>query len=320
MSRINNSHKTLYFLTGPTGVGKTALAINWAREHGAEILSCDSLLFYQGMDIGTAKPTQEEMGGVVHHGIDVVPVSQPFNIKDYVELARGVIDSVVARGKKVLVVGGSGFYLKSFFAPVVDDIEVSEEIQKKIEEMFHNRGLGGVLEELMKLNPGGVGDLDIRNPRRVIKALGRCRASERGLLELKREFESQEVPFTDYEKKVFILECDPEILRERIRQRVFRMMDRGLIEEVKALKDKGIEKNPSAAGAIGYREVLSWLQENREGVNVRGGGGEFAKLGEGIILNTHQLIAKQRKWFRTQVRGEVIHWGEGIHSDLILEK
>jgi len=285
--------RVLYLLTGPTGVGKTALALQWAEANNAEILSCDSLLFYQGMDIGTAKPSREEQMRVLHHGIDVCPVDQQFNIKSYIHLAREVVSSVQRRGKKLLIVGGSGFYLKAFLAPVVDDIAVSDALNKEVLELYEQSGLEGLMVELLKLNPKGVGDLDVLNPRRVIKALVRCRASGKDLLELKASFEEQKSPFADYEKKVCILDRCSEALKERIRRRVFEMIELGLIDEVQSLIPQGIEKNPSAANAIGYHETIDW---HKKGMSSE------ADLAEVIILNTNKLVAKQRKWFRTQIK------------------
>lgn len=285
--------KLLYLLTGPTGVGKTALALQWAEANNAEILSCDSLLFYQGMDIGTAKPSCKEQLQVPHHGIDIRPIDQQFNIKSYIDLAKEVVSSVERREKKLLIVGGSGFYLKAFLAPVVDDIAVSDALNKEVLALYEQSGLSGLMSELLKLNPRGVGDLDVLNHRRVIKALLRCKASGKDLLELKASFETQKSPFADYEKKVCILDRNPEVLKERIRRRVFHMIDLGLIDEVQSLIPQGIEKNPSAANAIGYRETIDWLKK-----------GMFNKvdLAEAIILNTNKLVAKQRKWFRTQIK------------------
>ncbi|HKB90257.1 MAG TPA: isopentenyl transferase family protein, partial [Opitutaceae bacterium] len=117
--------KVLYILTGCTAVGKTEWALRWAEAHRAEIVSCDSVLFYRGMDIGTAKPTVAERARVPHHLIDIVEVDQPFDVIQYSALARKAVDEIAAKGKPVLVTGGSGFYLKAFFGPISDEIEIS---------------------------------------------------------------------------------------------------------------------------------------------------------------------------------------------------
>src|SRR5687767_3257495 len=122
----------LHVLTGPTAVGKTEWALRWAEEHRGEIVSCDSLLFYRGMDIGTAKPTAAERARVPHHLIDVCAVTERMDITEYVKLARRAVLEIQARGHEVLVTGGSGFYLKAFFAPVADTIEVPPQIRDQV--------------------------------------------------------------------------------------------------------------------------------------------------------------------------------------------
>ncbi len=286
--------KILYFLTGPTASGKTALGVQWAKANDAEILSCDSLLFYKGMDIGTAKPCELEQQGVKHHGIDMASIDEQFDVKSYCDFSKTVIDDAYERGKKLLILGGSGFYLKSFFVPVVDDIEVSESFNNYVLSLYEEEGLMRIVTELYKLNPDGLGDLDVCNPRRVQKALIRCLGTGKSLLELKKSFDKQAIPFPEFEKKVIILDRDPDILKDRIRSRVFNMLNFGLIDEVKRLVVQGIEKNPSAASAIGYRETIRWLKSGHENED---------DLSEAIILSTNKLVAKQRKWFRTQIKG-----------------
>ena len=117
----------IHVLSGCTAVGKTEWALRWAEAHDAEIISCDSLLFYRHMDIGTAKPTPVELGRVPHHLIDVAAASEPMDITRYIALVRAALESISARGRMVLVTGGSGFYLKSFFAPVADEVAVPAE-------------------------------------------------------------------------------------------------------------------------------------------------------------------------------------------------
>lgn len=281
----------LYFLTGPTGVGKTALSLAAAKTLGAEILSADSLCFYRGMDIGTAKPTWAERAEVPHHGIDLVEASEQYSVEAYARLARSVVADCAARERHVLVVGGSGFYLKSFFVPVQDGIETPAEIRAEVAALFAQAGLPGLLAELAPYDAGQVAVLDRQNPRRVMKALERCRAVGRPLVELQAAFAALPEPYADSTKHVCLLERPPEELRSRVRARVAAMLAAGLVEEVEALRVAGFEANPSAAGAIGYRETLAMLR------------GELARedLAELIAVHTDQLIRKQRIWFRRQV-------------------
>jgi tRNA dimethylallyltransferase len=287
----SQTSRILHLLTGPTAVGKTALALDWAEARDAEILSCDASLFYRGMDIGTAKPSAAERARVPHHLIDVCGVRERMDVAKYVGLARAAAEEVVARGRQVLVTGGSGFYLKAFFGPVADELVTPPELRAEIEGRLAREGLAALLAELRGLNPGGLGDLDQQNPRRVTRALERCRASGRTLAELAAEFAARPGPFADWELRAVILEREPEELRERIGRRVEAMLREGLVEEVRCLREEGIEENPSAASAIGYRETLAMLRGELPQV----------ELAPQIALNTWKLVRKQRTWFRTQL-------------------
>ncbi|MCC5808062.1 MAG: tRNA (adenosine(37)-N6)-dimethylallyltransferase MiaA [Opitutales bacterium] len=283
--------KTLYFLVGPTAVGKTRFALEWAEAQGAEILSCDAFCVYKGMDIGTAKPTAEEQGRVPHHGIDLVDVDTLYSVADYTAEARAVVADVLSRGRDLLIAGGSGFYLKSFFAPVVDKIHVSPEIRERAGWIFETGGLEGAVDELRALNPAGLGDLDTKNPRRVARALERCLASGRSLAEQAEAFSRQGTPFDGFRRRVCLLERDTAELDRRAEARARAMLAEGLVEEVARLRGEGIEGNPSASKAIGYRETLRCLN------------GEYAEdeLLAAITRNTRRLVRKQRTWFRTQI-------------------
>src|SRR6185436_18340364 len=147
--------RTLHLLTGPTAVGKTELALRWAETHGAEIVSCDSLLFYRGADIGTAKPTAAERARVPHHLIDVRDMTEPMDVAGYARLARAAVEDIAARGHAVLVTGGSGFYLKSFFAPVADEVAVPPQLRAEIAARLEREGLPALAAELRALNPAG---------------------------------------------------------------------------------------------------------------------------------------------------------------------
>ena len=278
---------TLHVVTGCTAVGKTEWALRWAEAKGAEIVSCDSLLFYRGMDLGTAKPTAAERARVPHHLIDVCSVTERMDVTHYVTKARTAVREIQARGRAVLVVGGSGFYLKSFFAPVADGVAVPEELRREIAQL----PIAEALARLRTLNPGGLGTLDTANPRRVTRALERCLASGRTLQALAEEFARQAGPFADWQVEVTRLERPPGELEQRIEARVATMLGEGLVAEVRALCAAGLRDNPSAARAIGYREVIDWLD------------GKLPEqdLAAEIVKNTRALVKKQRTWFRTQL-------------------
>jgi tRNA dimethylallyltransferase len=288
---VKAAARTLHVLTGCTATGKTAWALRRAEELGAEIISCDSLLFYRGMDIGTAKPAPAERARVPHHLIDICEPAEPMNVARYVGLARAAAEGIRARGREVMVVGGSGFYLKAFFSPVADDVTVPADIRARVAAQLAAEGLPALVAELRRLNPAGWEALDTANPRRVTRALERCLASGRTWRELAADFAGRPAPFADWRIELTRLELPPAELDRRIAERAGAMLRAGLVDEVRALRAAGFEKNPSAARAIGYREVLGWLD----------GGLKAADLEAKIIAATRQLVKKQRTWFRTQL-------------------
>jgi len=299
---------TLHLLTGPTASGKSALALAWARAHDAEILSCDALQVYKGMDIGTAKATDEERTIVPHHGLDLSGPTRAYSVAEYRDYAALTIRQIFAKGKNVIVVGGSGFYLKCFFAPVADDVDISAEVEKEVRAIEQSGGLEAMVARLREASPKGTGDVDLKNPRRVSRALARCLASGLGVEALAARFAARGTPFDAYEKKLVRLERDEKDIKQRIAERTRQMMARGFVDEVRRLAP-ALRTNPAAGTAIGYREILDWLDTGEQE--------PLEKLEAAIALRTMQLVRKQRTWFRTQLpehrvveaKGEVSSFG-----------
>lgn len=287
-------------ITGCTAVGKTEWALRWAEARGAEIVSCDSLLFYRGMDIGTAKPTAAERARVPHHLVDVCGVTEQMDVTRYVAQARAAVRDVLERGRDVLVAGGSGFYLKAFFAPVADDVAVPAEVRATVAAL----PAAEALEKLRALNPGGLGALDVANPRRVTRALERCLASGRTVLELAEAFAAQASPFAAWRVELTRIEREPAELERRVQLRVDAMLRDGLVDEVRRLLSAGLKENPSAARAIGYRETIDVLEGRRP----------EAELAAEIAKNTRALVKKQRTWFRTQLPAHRVVAGETLRD------
>ena len=279
---------TLYFLIGPTAVGKTASAIQWAMTHEAEILCADSPLVYRGMDIGTAKPTIEDQKKVCHHGIDLVGINERFSVGDYAAYAATIVKSIFEKDKNLLVVGGSGFYLKSFFKAPTDDIPISKEIAQEVDKVFASSGPEGLLKELKKHGGEELPGLDLKNPRRVMKALERVLGSGKTYQELRRIYEGKEPPYSNIKKKTIMLTRGNGDLHERIALRAKAMLDGGLVEEARRLDQQGLRQNPQASSVIGFRETLEYLD------------GHLTKseLLQRIITDTCQLARKQRTFFK----------------------
>lgn len=280
--------KELWILGGITAAGKSELAVKWALAHGAEILSCDSVSFYRGLDVGSAKPDLTERALVPHHGLDLADPHEVFDVAKFHAYARGVLEEIFDKGKRVIVVGGSGFFLEGFLNPIFDETVVSPKIRDQVRKLLEREGLKSVLKELQKLNPQGLGSLDVQNPIRLSRALERSWQSGKSLVEQERVFRALPPPYADASKKLLWLDRKNGDLEERINSRTRRMIERGLIEETRLARERGLENHLSLAQSVGYREALEYLN----------GGMEVEELVASIISSTRKLVSKQRKWFR----------------------
>ena len=277
-------------ISGPTAAGKTAKAIGLARELGAEIISCDSVQVYKYMDIGSAKATAAERGEIPHHLIDVCDPSRQFSVGEYVELSKIALEKIRKNKKRAIVVGGSGFYLRAWFAPVCDEIEIPQAVKDECGALAKSGGAEALKERLLMLDPEAAQIIDIQNPRRIRPALERVLASSKTLKELRKNFESLPCPMGDFPKKYINIDLPDAELFSRAKLRAIKMMEGGLIGETKKLLQMGIEKNPSACNAIGYRETIEAIKKN-----------DFSALASDIFLSTKRLIKKQRKFLKTQI-------------------
>lgn len=281
----------LFLIAGTTASGKTEFAIDFAQKNNCEILSCDASAFYKGMDIGTAKPSLEERQQVPHWGIDLIYPNETFSIQHYVSYAQSCVEEIIKKGKNVLVVGGSGFYLKAFLEPVVDTISPNEAIKQKIDDLEQQKGAQGLVETLLNINSDLPPNFDLNNPRKVRKALERCWITGESLLRLYKTFKHQEKPFANLKKETYCLICPPEILKLRIAKRTHQMLRKGLIDEVQNLLDNHyLLPGMPAASAIGYRETIHFLQQPNS-----------FDLESAINKNTFALAKKQMTWFRHQI-------------------
>ena len=280
----------IHVLTGPTAVGKTETALRWAEQNDAEIISCDSVCVYRGMDIGSAKPTPEEQQRVRHHGLDLVNPSERYSVSQYVDMAQSAIADAHSRRKRVLVTGGSGFYLAAFFGPVTDELDIPQVITDEVRTL-QRQGIASLLLRLRELEGPRLPEwLDVQNPIRVAKALERRLASGRTLDSLRDEFLSRRGPFADHTVTFELLERPDDELRSRIATRTDLMLRNGIIEESERLLALNLDPELTSSRAVGYRAVMDWLEGGKR-VAMSG-------LAERINLDTWALVRKQRKWFR----------------------
>lgn len=296
----------LAVITGYTGVGKTELAIKLAREVDAEIVSCDSLLIYKFLDIGTAKPTLKDRQNVPHYCVNLIDPSKNFDIQQYIIHAKQAINSIIERKKNVLIVGGTGFYLKSFFSPVIDDIPITEEAKKFVDEALKNGTPQVLVSKLLGLNNGKV-DVDLKNIRRVSAALKRCLSSGLTCEQINKKFQKKQPAFSEYQKYTVLLIRDDDDLKNRICARVGDMFEAGLINEVKGLL-KNNQFNSINRTAIGYRETIAWLANKTT----------IGSLKEEIVNDTWKLVKKQKTWFKKQIPIDLqVNLSEGDQFDVI---
>lgn len=281
----------IYTITGCTAVGKTDLSLEFAEKHNAEIISCDSLLVYRGMNIGTAKPSSHELMRVRHFCIDICNLSENFNVYKYIKHAKSAADDIISRGKNIVVCGGTGFYLKSFYHPVIDEVKISDEINKFVDELFSKNGLKTVVAELKKVSDDFPSTFDFHNSRRVIPALKRCLSTGMSVNKLATNIEDTHFYFKNFPKHTIFLNRTKEDLHLRTKKRIDKMINLGLIDEVNFLLKNGLENNISCANSIGYRETIAWLKNQTSVDNLK----------SEILQNTMKLIKKQLTWFKKQI-------------------
>ena len=280
-------------IVGPTATGKTRLSVALAQRLGAEIVSCDSMQLYRGMDVGTAKPTAQEMGGVRHHMIDCLDPREEFSVSRYVELADRCVQDILARGKPVIVVGGTGLYVDSLvagreFAPFPQTGR-----REALTARAEKEGIEPLMEQLRAVDPEAAENIHPSNQKRVIRALEVYLETGKTITQHNRETRSRPPKYRpvwiglDYVNR--------SALYARIDARVDEMFAQGLVDEVRRLLDGGVPERATSMQAIGYKELTAFL---------RGEGTEDAAR-EQIKLASRRYAKRQRTWFR---RNPEVHW------------
>ena len=277
----------IYAVVGPTASGKSGLALELAKRHGGEIISCDSMQVYKRMNIGTAKPTTFEQSEIGHHLIDVVEPSVAFSCEEYVSLAKEAIEDCAGRGKLPILCGGTGLYLDALLrggnsAPTADTSELREKLTLRAEK----EGAGALHAELAQVDPESAAAIHQNNVKRVIRALEIYYSCGIPKSELDRESKELKSP---YDAKVIGLRYENrEILYGRIERRVDEMIAEGLLEETRSLMREGVFKlNKTAAQAIGYKELLGALQ----------GEGSLEEAVAQLKTATRRYAKRQMTWF-----------------------
>ncbi len=289
MARDTHAPPSALFLAGPTAAGKSAVALALAERMGGEIISVDSMQVYRGMDIGTAKPGAEELRRVRHHLIDVAGLEEGFDAARFVQLAGVAAAEIESRGHVPIFCGGTGLYFKAYReglgeAPAADAALRAELERQPVEEL---------LAELEKNDPATFQRIDRKNARRVIRAVEVIRLTG-------KPFSAQRAAWDGAKggeaEGLFGLTRPAGELRERIARRVEEMFARGLVAETESLLGRGLERNPTAMQALGYRQVVEHLRGQRT----------LAETIELVKIRTRQFAKRQLTWFRRQMRLEWI--------------
>jgi tRNA dimethylallyltransferase len=277
----------LIIITGATATGKSDLAVAVASELKAEIISADSMQLYKGMDIGTAKLTMEERNGIVHHMLDVVDVKEDVSVSWYQEFARAKIDELRNQGKNVVVVGGTGLYIKA----ILDDLnfpETDPEVRAKLNLEAEKIGGDAMHERLSKLDPAAGLAIPKENVRRVVRALEVIEITGKPFTAVLPRIDSSKYP----DAMQFGLAMNRETLDARIDSRVAKMWDLGFVDEVEALINDGLLEGRTAQAAIGYAQIVRMKHGEY--------GEEFAR--EETARATRQYARRQETWFSKDLR------------------
>jgi tRNA dimethylallyltransferase len=281
---------SLIIVCGATATGKSDLAVSLAKEINAEVVNADSMQVYKGMDIGTAKLTSEERGGIAHHLIDVLDIKDEANVAWYQQIAREKIDQILSSGKSVVVVGGTGLYIKA----ILDDLnfpDTDPAVRQKITDQAEKLGNDVMHERLAKLDPAAALAIPKENIRRVIRALEVIELTGKPFTANLPRQESSKYP----DAKQFGLVLDRGNLDEKIDKRVEDMWAKGFAREVSTLMTKGLEQSGTAKKALGYMQIMNYLNGESDEA--------FAK--EETKRVTRAYARRQETWFS---RDERIKW------------
>lgn len=272
-------------ICGPTASGKTALSIQLAKKINGEIVSCDSMQIYKDMDIGTAKPTIEEMQGIKHYLIDFVSPDERYSVADYKIDAKKAIKEIINKGKVPIIVGGTGLYVDSLIYEIeYPNIEFDEEYRKKLEKEADENGLADLYEKAKKIDSQAIEKISENDRKRILRILEIYHATGKNKTEQEIESRKKEV---EYDYKVYALKWDREKLYERINKRVDIMLEQGLIDEVKSIYKK-YKKFPTAMQGLGYKEVVEYLENKTT----------KEEMIEKIKQETRRYAKRQMTWFR----------------------
>ncbi|MBE9536048.1 MAG: tRNA (adenosine(37)-N6)-dimethylallyltransferase MiaA [Proteobacteria bacterium] len=282
----------LVAIVGPTASGKSTLAVELAKAVDGEVVSADSMQVYRYFDIGTAKPTLPEMQGVPHHMIDVVSPHEPFSVSDYRKQAMAAIEDILCRGKKVILCGGTGLYIRALTRGLADTPEGDCKLRRGLRQKLEEGGSEALHEQLKKIDPAAAKSIHPNNVVRVIRAIEVAMLSGRKLSEYQSAHQFADAHF---DLMMLGIDVSREALYARIESRVDKMIAGGLVEEVKVLLERGYGRDLKPMRSIGYKEVCAHLID----------GLPLADAVELIKRDSRRYAKRQMTWFRK----EDVSWG-----------
>ena len=283
-------------ICGPTASGKTALSIELAKKINGEIISSDSMQIYKDMNIGTAKPTAEEMQGIKHYLLDFVEPDKRYSVAEFKKDAEKAIEEILSKGKIPIVVGGTGLYVDSLIYGIeYQNIELDEKYRKELEKIAEEQGLQVLYKRAKEIDEEAIKKISPNDKKRIIRILEIYKATGKNKTEQEIESRKKEIK---YDFKVFAINMDREKLYERINKRVDIMIEQGLIEEVKEITRK-YKEFPTAMQGLGYKEVIEYLDEKMS----------KEEMIEKVKMETRRYSKRQITWFK---KNKQTMWIDGL--------
>ena len=280
------------YITGATASGKSALAMRLANTLGGEIISVDSMQVYCGLNIGTAKPSAQEQNEIQHHLIDVAQLSEAFDAAQFVSLAQQALKLIWKRGRVPIFCGGTGLYFRALIEGLGESPPGDESLRDELAQM----PIESLVTELRIKDPEAAKQVDLKNPRRVLRAIEVIRLTG-------RPYSEQRIGWNNVDKapqNLFCISREVDVLNQRIHKRVDEMFNQGLVEETQTLIKKGLRNNRNACQALGYRQVLDLLDGKLDLENVV----------HQVKTKTRQFAKRQRSWFRNQMKCKFLEWSD----------
>lgn len=278
------------YITGATASGKSALAMRLANTLGGEIISVDSMQVYCGLNIGTAKPSAQEQNEIQHHLIDVAQLSEAFDAAQFVSLAQQALKLIWKRGRVPIFCGGTGLYFRALIEGLGESPPGDESLRDELAQM----PIESLVTELSIKDPEAAKQVDLKNSRRLLRAIEVIRLTG-------RPYSEQRIGWNNVDKapqNLFCISRDVDVLNQRIHKRVDEMFNQGLVEETQTLIKKGLRNNRNACQALGYRQVLDLLDGKLDLENVV----------HQVKTKTRQFAKRQRSWFRNQMKCKFLEW------------